>query len=302
MPLGIRYLKKWKTIIANGQEIWRYLHTRSMMKTNKAFITFLANDNFLPGALVLNQSLRENGNNNYPLEILVSESVSRKTIDFLEGALLKYQVVKEIKNPYKFKYDPRNLKCMYTKLRIFELSRFEKIVYLDADILVCGNIENLFEMSHMSAVIAGALMPENRSWQDLNAGLMIIEPSISLFKEMESLLNQLPSKDGSDQGFLHSFFSNWKIQLDLHIDHKYNIPNQYIDEYCERYAFEFSYFNGNLLKKNIDIIHFWGPIKPWNVKKVSNFPGQLRRDQSILMWWDCFKRAQHYLNISFPKG
>jgi lipopolysaccharide biosynthesis glycosyltransferase len=271
------------------------------MKINKAFITFLANDSFLPGILVLNLSLRENGNNNYPLEILVAELVSKKTIDLLKKALLKFRIVKEIENPYKFKNDIRNFRCTYTKLRIFELSCFEKIVYLDADMIVCENIENLFEKSHMSAVIAGAVMPENRSWQELNSGLLVIEPNNNLFKEMENLINELPSKDGSDQGFLHSFFNNWKFQSNLHLDHKYNIPNQYIDEYCKRYDFKFNYSNGNLIKKNIDIIHFWGSVKPWNQRKPSNFPGQLRRNQSISMWWDLFERAPHNSNISKSK-
>ncbi len=270
------------------------------MKGRRAFITFLGNDSFLPGVMALNQSLLENGNVNYPFEILVSETVSRKTVNFLERTLMKFRIVKEIKNPYQFDNDIRNLSCMYTKLRIFELS-YEKIIYLDADMIVCGNIEILFEMPHMSAVIAGALMPENCSWKDLNAGFLVIEPSINLFKKMMNLINKLPSRDGTDQGFLHSFFPTWKLRFDLHLDHKYNIPNQYIDEYCKTQDFEFNYSRGNLLKKNIDIIHFWGLQKPWNQRKPSIFPGILKRDQSRLMWWDLFEKAQHKFNISLAQ-
>jgi len=43
---------------------------------------------------------------------------------------------------------------MYTKLRVFELEEFDKVVYIDADMLVCADVEELFNQPHMSAVVS----------------------------------------------------------------------------------------------------------------------------------------------------
>lgn len=87
---------------------------------------------------------------------------------------------------------------------MFEMTEYDKIVFIDADKFVSQNIELFFAKPHMSAVGAGSLLPENKNWEKLNSGLLVIELSMTLFEELISLINILPSSTKDDQGFFQS--------------------------------------------------------------------------------------------------
>lgn len=257
----------------------------------QAFVTFLSSDGFLPGVITLNRSLKRFGNTNFPLVIMVSEGVSDEVIKTLKVENVNLRVVKAIKSPYRLQYDFRNFQSTFTKLRIFGLTEFDKVVYLDADLLVCENIELLFDKPNMSAVIAGGILPTNKSWKDLNSGLLIVEPNAHLFYKMLEALNFLPSKDGSDQGFLHQFFRNWKNNEKLHLEHKYNVPSWFLDEYCTTSDFQFNFKDGIFSKKNISVIHFWGLPKPWQVN-TDHIELKSKKGQAVSLWKSIYEEKQ----------
>lgn len=256
----------------------------------KAFVTYLGSDEFLPGLFVLNRSLRTY-ENDIPLVVMTSKRVSNGVLDIMKRTSIHFQIVNEIVNPHRTEGDSRNFNLVYTKLNVFSMTEFDKVVYLDLDMLVCDRISILFEKPHMSAVIAGSLCPGNESWVDLNSGLLVIEPSNCLFEEMLSKTSVLPSKDGSDQGFLHSFFPDWKNQFQLHLDHRFNLPCVYLEEYCRLPGVDFSYSNGKLSTSNISILHYWAVPKPWNIKKSSIHDNPRKYEQALKLWWDWYDRA-----------
>ena len=121
-----------------------------------SFVTFLGTDSFLPGVIALSASIKKH-HSTFRLVIMISESVSENTIQVIDSFGLEYKIIKAIANPNEIENDDRGFRHMYTKLRMFELYEFDKLVYIDADMLVSDNIDMLFEKPHMSAVIAGAL-------------------------------------------------------------------------------------------------------------------------------------------------
>jgi alpha-N-acetylglucosamine transferase len=252
-----------------------------------AFVTYLATDAFVPGLLVLDQSLKAH-KNDAPLVVMVTRMASRKVVNMLTRRGFDLRMADDILNPNKLASSQRNFSLLYTKLNVFSMTEFEKIVYLDLDMLVCDRIVGLFAKPHMSAVVAGALAAENAQWVDLNSGLMVVEPSKELFNEMFDKVSTLPSQDGSDQGFLHSFFPQWKHQSELHLDHGFNLPCGCLDQYCERPDFEFSYSDGKLVSKNIFVLHYWGVPKPWQMERGAIQSDSARLRQAIQLWWDCF--------------
>ena len=250
----------------------------------KAFVTYLGTADFLPGVLALAKSLKKH--NETALIILVTRDIPSDMVSSLTGQGHTIKIVEEIPSPFSSKNDIRGFRFMYTKLNIFGMTEFDKIVYLDADMLVLESIENLFEKPHLSAVVAGGLAPENKDWRQLNAGLLVVEPNGDLFAEMKSKVATLSSSDHSDQGFLHSFYENWPSEQHLHLEHKYNLPAQYIDVYCRKFDFQFSYKDGTLVTKNFAVLHYWGPDKPWhfNSKALAEmWPGRFQ--QSVKLWW-----------------
>jgi lipopolysaccharide biosynthesis glycosyltransferase len=255
-----------------------------------SFVTYLGTDNFLPGVLALNASLKKY-NKAYDLVVLVSDLVSDGIFNFLDFKQIKFQKVEQIKNPQKLKNDERSFKYMFTKLRIFEMFEFDKVVYLDADMLICNNIEVLFNVPHMSAVVAGGLYPGNETWKDFNAGFLVVEPNRDLFANLCSSISHLPSDDGGDQGFLHSFYKDWPATSELYLNHKFNVPSGYIDEYCKLSDYKFLY-KRRTLDTNISIIHYWGRYKPWEIKtKLLKRKSDFKWEQSLILWWDVFSDA-----------
>ncbi|TYK27244.1 inositol phosphorylceramide glucuronosyltransferase 1 [Cucumis melo var. makuwa] len=90
---------------------------------------------------------------------------------------------------------------VYTKLKIFNMTDYRKVVYLDADTIVLKNIEDLFKCSKFCANLKHS--------ERLNSGVMVVEPSETIFNDMMSKVNTLPSYTGGDQGFLNSYYSNF---------------------------------------------------------------------------------------------
>jgi alpha-N-acetylglucosamine transferase len=257
----------------------------------KAFVTFLATPDFLPGILALSHSLRQTQNNT-DLVVLVTPEIDKEIFSFFDTNSFRVKIVESIDNPYRKELTDPRFFHMYTKLRVFTLTEYEKIVYLDADLLVCTCIECLFDKPHMSGVPAGSIIEQNRHWTKFNAGLLVIEPSMDLFKKMELEIRRLPSVTKGDQGFLHSYYPDWDDQPILHLDHCFNIPALYLDQYCAMGRFAFDYHDRTLISENIAIIHFWGGVKPWNYGEKYNDSGSLTKyEQAINLWWDYFDSA-----------
>ena len=123
----------------------------------KAYFTTLSTENYLPGVIALNQALK-NVHSKYPLYALLSNEISEEIEEKLNKKGIKtirrekVDLPQEIidrnrsraKNRWNYTFD---------KLNIFELTDFEKIVFIDSDIYVRQNIDCLFDKPHMSAVI-----------------------------------------------------------------------------------------------------------------------------------------------------
>ncbi len=267
----------------------------------KTFVTYLGSQQFLPGIVALNESLQKY-NPNIPLIIMVQHDLPNEAIVFLNDNHFDIKIVDEIKRPNFSEADERDLHCVYDKLWIFGLTEYDKLVYIDADMLVCENMESLFEKPHFSAVTAGALMPQNKEWVKLNSGLMVVEPNSALFNHMVSMVAELPVTCKSDQDFLHSYFPGWPAHEELHLHHRYNVPAPCIETYCALHDFSFSYVDKSLHTKNISVIHYWGPYKPWDYdEETLAVMGESAYKTSIQLWWDYFEDATEKLRFDITE-
>jgi glycogenin glucosyltransferase len=234
---------------------------------DRAYLSFLATDDFLPGVRVLADSLRKSGSS-APLLVLVTDNVSNATRAELDALEIATREIPRIPFPPGLKVREERWRNNYSKLHIFGQSQFRKAVYLDADMLVCANLDGLFERPHMSAVNAGGMLWRNRHWTGLNAGLMVIEPSEALFQRMASQIGIIDSMDMSDQGFLNSFYPDWPRCPELHLDHAYNQFHVFLD--AHRFHFGYRIMRDTIPTeqelahpKFVKVIHYISPHKPW---------------------------------------
>ncbi|MFB9952837.1 glycosyltransferase [Rhizobium puerariae] len=96
----------------------------------------------------------------------------------------------------------------FCKLRLWQLTEYERVVFIDADALVLKNIDRLFGYPEFSA--APNVYESLADFRRLNSGVFVAEPSAGTFGRM---LAELDRPDAfwrrTDQTFLEYFFPDW---------------------------------------------------------------------------------------------
>ncbi|KAG5127432.1 hypothetical protein AAZX31_10G145200 [Glycine max] len=241
-----------------------------------AYVTVLhSSEAYVCGAIALAQSILQhnNNNNNYTkldLLLLADESIGYKSIRGLKAAGWKIKRIKRILNPYaqKGSYNEWN----YSRLRIWQLTMYDKIIFLDADLLVLKSIDGLFAYPQLSA------SPNDFSL--FNSGLMVIEPSTCMFEDLMKKSLEVKSYNGGDQGLVNEVFTWW---------HRLPTKVNYLKSFEER--------EGNDVKEEIPedlyVMHYLG-LKPWMCYRDYDCNWDMNElhvfasDLAHHMWWQVY--------------
>lgn len=136
----------------------------------------------------------------YDIVVLVSEDVNLQIKKVLHEEGVNIIDVPYIQNFYtNDKVFQKKFQNVMAKLNLWNLTQYEKVVYLDADTLVFENSDELFQCEDFCAVFINPCI--------FNSGVMVLKPSQQIYEDMLQHLQDLPSYDGADQGFLNSYFS-----------------------------------------------------------------------------------------------
>eukprot|EP00636_Phaeomonas_parva_P000898 CAMPEP_0118866786 /NCGR_PEP_ID=MMETSP1163-20130328/10580_1 /TAXON_ID=124430 /ORGANISM="Phaeomonas parva, Strain CCMP2877" /LENGTH=518 /DNA_ID=CAMNT_0006801129 /DNA_START=277 /DNA_END=1833 /DNA_ORIENTATION=+ len=207
---------------------------------DEAYITFLCDDGFISGALALGKSLIDVGSTRKMYVMATKGKLSKKAATLLETIYAGVIEVPKIRNPsqdadFRERTYPDMVRkhpewrgmhsgyqdCLYTKVRLFQQFQFSKLVYLDADILVRYNIDELFDHPQLTAA------PDPLTVDKFNSGLMVIEPNPATWDEMWAAIPHTRSYNGGDQGFLNAFFADWYASPAVHrLPATYNIQTK----------------------------------------------------------------------------
>jgi glycogenin len=128
----------------SGGKVQAMSHRAQLVQEDRAFVTLLTNDSFFPGVVTLCKSISASGSN-YPVYVMVSSEVSETTKQRLVPICPRIVVVDRIECPYPSppEHDAPWISSDLTKLHIWNLTQFKKVVYLDADTIVVGNIDEV---------------------------------------------------------------------------------------------------------------------------------------------------------------
>ena len=261
----------------------------------------MTSDNYLPGLLVLHNSL-VNTNAKFPFLVLLTKDISMDVVSIIKKRHISFEVIeRDISNPTDVERTHRWFST-YSKLNVFNQTKFDKIVYLDADTFVLRNIDELFEFKHMSATNAGGMLPRKLSWVHLNSGVFVAEPSGELFEDMISKIGKIEAlksmgtferpQHGSDQDFLNAYYPNWTQRKELHLDHKYNIFHYYLDEYHQ--LFGYTIIDS---VKPISILHYASYLKPWNMtmgelNELHIDPKRKLESEAVKLWLSAYSEIK----------
>lgn len=153
---------------------------------------------YVCGAIAAAQSIRMAGSTR-DLVILVDDTISDYHRGGLEAAGWKIHTIQRIRNP-KAERDAYN-EWNYSKFRLWQLTDYDKIIFIDADLLILRNIDFLFEMPEITATGNNATL--------FNSGVMVVEPSNCTFQLLMDHIYEIESYNGGDQGYLNEIFTWW---------------------------------------------------------------------------------------------
>lgn len=204
----------------------------------QAYCTLLSSQDYLKAVLILNRSLKAVGSK-YPLIAMIPKSVINVLIrDICQRENILIEIVPDIQynDNVRERYANHSVLNTASKLRIFSLKHWDKLVYLDADMVAIRNCDDIF--NYLDGAIYFNI--ENRGGF---SALFVIEPkNHSEGKYLEFLLQNYNIFDGD------YFFDFW-FQCKSNPD--YRIPIHYIKNYEDK-DFRTGY-----------LIHYCNQLYPW---------------------------------------
>ncbi|WP_226647989.1 glycosyltransferase family 8 protein [Microbulbifer variabilis] len=244
-----------------------------------AFVTLVNSPDYVIGAVVLKRSLERVGSV-YPLIAMVAaECVDTEHLES-SGCLVREISPPDLSEAFILRHGREGLhRCApfdkgekpqfhiplnnFSKLALWRLEEYDKLVFLDADILVLRNIDHLMEYPEFCA--APNLYEGLDGFARMNSGLFTAVPCESTYQKMLKFLDR-PGVfwRRTDQTFLQAFFPRW-----------HGIPYIYN-------ALQYLYLNlpQLWLWSSIHVIHYQYE-KPW--QKDHAKAEQLR--PLIELWW-----------------
>lgn len=191
-----------------------------------AFATLVTNESYVQGAEALIRSLRLSGHDEDVL-VLFTPGVSAGALAGLErfGASLLSVAPPETSEAFNTRHSKAQIHSKdpffagrkpsfhspldnFAKLRIWEQVGYDRIVFLDADIVVIRDISKLFHYPEFSA--APNVYTGLQDFHRLNSGVFVAAPSEATYADMIARLDAPEAYwRRTDQTFLETYYPDW---------------------------------------------------------------------------------------------
>ncbi|WP_017345907.1 glycosyltransferase family 8 protein [Pantoea sp. A4] len=212
-----------------------------------AWATLLTQPNYLIGVRALQRSLRQS-KTQWPLVVMVTDAISHADRELLqqEGCLIHPVSPLQPPSGLSEHYASAQFGEVWTKLRVWQLPDCERVVFLDADMLVLQNMDELFTLDlgdNLLAACHACRCNPNRiasypaswqpdychyTWQErgqpapenvdlyLNGGFLVLKPDPEVFKQLSAriaAIDDLRAYPFSEQDLLNEAFAGRWLPL-----------------------------------------------------------------------------------------
>lgn len=238
-----------------------------------AYVTLLTKDAYLPGVQALYRSMQVVGCR-HPLIVMHTKGVSQAALDAVssEGMTLYFteQFAAEGVDHSEYKRS-LYLEC-WNKLRMWEMTEWDRLVYLDADMILLRCTDHLFHLPPgfyaVGDCYGGREFEEERNScchftpdatpQYFNAGFYVMTPSLDELEEMKRALREgrCPVRFFAEQDFLNGFFKgrwrhlplvyNGQKRIKFHHPDQWSMASLYIIHYVDEKPWSHRYSEENL--------------------------------------------------------
>jgi len=167
---------------------------------DEAYVTLVSSDLYVVGAMVLGHSIRESGSTRRMICMVTTiskdgaPSIAADSIAALRE-LWEVRLIEPLDSG-----DESRLRLLgrlelgptFAKIRLWSFTDLSKAVFLDADMLVIRNIDDLFDREEFSACA-------DVGWPDcFNSGLFVCRPSLATYHAILQLSETEGSFDGNN--------------------------------------------------------------------------------------------------------
>lgn len=272
--------------------------------------------NYILATLTLERSLRrfERANARRPF-LVVHDSAQQGSEEralriFRENGLTTMPV-EIVKPPYVPKKRRNLFSGWMMRIRLWNMTQFTRIVHLDSDMVVVGDIEPLFASgAPHSDYLVSSLYPATQL-RSLNVGVFSLRPSAAVYNLMLQNLHAFDDikkkPDLYDQGWFDMFFHRFgtyhpEYQMDI-ASHtggvtpvakamgrgatpQWGVLPPAFNLYVTGYAFNYTHVRDVCAEDTPRIIHWPGTAKPWCFEKEPRIPFDV-------LWWEAFAAYEH---------
>jgi len=245
-----------------------YLSTLHISSQREAYVTLLYDDFYTLPVVVSMHSLLLNSpdisQNIRDRIVLVTSNVGAHSRQLLTQEGILVREMPQVHNPFMDNHlFQKRFASIFTKLLIFNMTQYHRVLYFDGDTLITGDLSNIFK--------CGKLCIRYLDPCYFNAGIIMTEPSQIMFSRLIEALNYLSSYDGGDQGFLNDFFAEAYYSPMCEFNQEYSdvkvcrLPNEYHTDHGVYYkSMKWEDQSGNQCGKR-RIMHYVGMpmVKPW---------------------------------------
>lgn len=269
-----------------------------------AWVTLLTQPDYLVGVKALHRSLKQSGTS-WPLVVMTTEAIALTDREALQAEGCVVHPVEPLYPNCELEqyYASAQFGEVWTKLRAWQLTGCERVVFLDADMLVLQNMDELFTLDLGDNLLAAChacrcnpnkipsypahWQPENchYTWQDrgepapasldnyLNGGFLVLSPDDSVFEQLAdriAAIDDLKAYPFSEQDLLNEAFAGrWQ-------------PLPYIYNALKTLPFQHS---GMWNERDVKNLHYI-LAKPW--KRDLSQPENERDRYYALdkLWWE----------------
>lgn len=226
-----------------------------------AWVTLLTQPDYLPGVKALHHSLQQS-KTRWPLVVMVTDAIAIRDREALQAEGCVIHPVEPLAPPADLPhhYASAQFAEVWTKLRVWQLTEYERVVFLDADMLVLQNMDELFTQDLADNLLAAChacrcnpnkvvTYPESwqpahchYTWQErneaapasldryLNGGFLLLKPDNAVFNELAArvtAISDLAAYPFSEQDLLNEVFADRWLPLPWFYNALKTLPYQH---------------------------------------------------------------------------
>jgi glycosyl transferase family 8 len=169
---------------------------------------------------------------------------------------------------------------VFYKLELFRLRGYERIIYLDCDTIVRGDISSLWDPRQYTEREFWAVREQavpgvtSSAFDEFNTGVMMLNRPLlqeSVYRRLFEIARSGVSYDGADQGVISAYLAERGEGVAGDLDRAYNV-----------FVSAKKLGQWDVVKDAVKVLHFVNALKPW----AADHHHDWLFDEEFKRWWD----------------